>query len=296
MATALAVTEEDIQTLSTGITFGYQPHRESVGDVVTIMGRYEAARFSNRDGSRLVFRPICGKCRGSGFLPHYAGIHGGLCYDCMGIGLGKIFADGDPVSVLRVLRRREQDKARRDAKRALAEQAKRDAHAQWAAAHPELTAQAKQVRDANDAQAGSFYGLLAELANKAGHSPLTPAQVALFGQLHAEQIAEQQRKAAQAQARRWLGKEGEKITFTAKVIWVGHGTSNFGGYERSNTTYIMVDAHDNSVKWQRSGYFEARKGDVLTVTAKVKKLEESEQHGRCTVVFHGSITNYTQAA
>jgi hypothetical protein len=294
-AATIVVNDGDITVTACGVRFGHSPGRMSTGDLVMLLGLYQAARFSNRDASQAVYRQICWKCNGSGFLSYYAGIYSGVCFPCNGVGLGKLVSQGSPEDVVKVLRSREAAKARRAAKKQAEQQAKAVEHATWAAAHLELVTQAAQVKASVDAEEGIFGPLLLKLADQAGHTPLSAAQATLFSQLYQEDLATQAAKAAATRARRWLGEKGDKITVTGKVVYTRHDFFEVRGYDRSSTVMILVDADGNSVEWRRSGYYEIERWTVLTVTAKVKDLKETAKYGKCTVIFHGKLSETASA-
>jgi hypothetical protein len=67
------------------------PHTTENVDAVN-WGRL-ALIISNLFKEDFAHTQICGKCSGSGFLPHYAHIDNGVCWDCMGCGFQLVLGE-----------------------------------------------------------------------------------------------------------------------------------------------------------------------------------------------------------
>jgi len=291
MATKITVSEDDIVVTEQRAEFGLHSCR-STGRIVKVLDTYTLAQFRRGDGTA-EYREICDTCYGTGFRPEYAGVFGGTCFPCNGSGLHRKVGQGTPVEMIRVLRRREADRIRRQAKRQEAEQAKQDAHARWLADNPELAARLAEVRatlDAEGADARAFNPTTRDLAVQGGHRPLSAAQIDLFDKLYQadrHELAERQRKAA---ARGWIGQKNDKVTFTGTLVFTRHFTSEVG-YRRTatSTLYTLQGADGTTVKWFRSGCYTPALGETYTVKGTVKKLEDSPQYGKATVITRGEI-------
>lgn len=135
---------------------------------------------------------ICGKCGGSGYIPHYGFNANGLCFQCNGAGKTQGRKNSTQLdSMQAAFDRRE---AVRESKR-LAECAKRDARVEaFLAAEPVLAAVLKAEYDnfQNDGKVNRFYLSLAEqLHNVVGGRDLTDNQISALRR-SVEQAAERE--------------------------------------------------------------------------------------------------------
>lgn len=251
-----------------------------------IEGR-EIARFGT------TYREICDTCQGTGFRPEYAGIHGGQCYYCTGSGLGKVAGTGTALELARKLRTRAQAADRRAAKRAEKQAQAATDYVNWLAANPEVREIADRFGHLDNCEHGgdcqhdacwtrrqanrrSHAPLLLELASYAAHRVITDKQVDLLIQLvidHAERVA-----AREATERKWLGAEKEKVAVTGTLGKPYHSESDWG----TSTLYKVTTADGDVASWWRPGFHEYEAGTTVTLTGTVKKLRETEAHGKET--------------
>lgn len=286
MGTPITVQDGDIVVVRAEVIFGYEAiRRHSRGDLVRLLDTFELARHQAPDATTAVYREVCWKCQGSGFLPYYAAFWKGECLECRGTGLGKKFAEGGPLAVVKIARRRLAAQALRDKVRQEKADAARAVYEQWASAHRELVTQAAEVRDTCEERTGAFGPVVLDLANRAAHTPLTDAQIALFSRFYQQDSERNAKRAAQAAGSRWLGAKDDKIEVTATVAYSRVSYNQLGAY----TLLIMVDGDGNRIKWRRTGAHEMANGDTLTVRARIKDLDTDETYGRTTVITQGRV-------
>jgi hypothetical protein len=111
-----------------------------------------ASRCLVQAPDRSGWQEMCGRCGGKGFLPWFAGIHGGVCYECNGLGVSGKLVEAKTLEVLEEKLRRwgrtvQLREAKREAER-LAYVAQREADgAAWRAANADLAAWCEQATD-----------------------------------------------------------------------------------------------------------------------------------------------------
>lgn len=291
MATKITVSESDIVVTAERAEFGL-PSCRSIGRLVKVLDQYELAQF-RRGGDLAEYVEICGTCSGTGFRPEFAGLFGGQCFPCRGTGLHRTVGTITLLDLVRKLRRREAEAKRRDAKRAAERNAKADALAAWLAERPELAERLAEVRATIEVAGGNerlFNPTTRDIASKTARWTLSDAQVTLFDRLYAEDKAALAERQAKAAARGWIGEVNDKVTFTGKLIHTAHSHKEVAwNVTVSATLYTLVAEDGTTVKWWRSGYFEPVRFEVYTVTGTVKKLENSAEHGKATVITRAKI-------
>lgn len=223
------------------------------------------------------FREICGHCRGTGYRPGYV-LDGGRCWPCRYTGLLAVVGRGTVGDLTRVLRRRATDQARRDRKRAEQRQAQEDAYAAWAATRPELIEVATWVAQKSGDGIETWGATLYELAAMACVRPLSDAQADLLTTLHAEAIAKRDAQALAVASRVWLGEVGQTITVTGTLTYARASENAYGW----STLYRVTTADGQSASWWRSGFHEPRRGAQVTLTGRVKQLNDSDRYGKDT--------------
>lgn len=285
MAKALTVADDDIVTVEQRFPFGLAGRRHT-GDIVRVLDTFTMARFALRDGGH-TYREICDTCNGTGFRREYAGLYNGECFPCRGQGFGRQIGTGTPLDLVRAMRRRINDQARRDKARQNAQQARRDEHAIWLDDNPQLAdilAHVRAVLDA-DPSDSTFSRLMRDLACRGEHSVLKPGQCELAWTMFAEGVQTRARRQAAAARREWLGGKGDKVTFTGTLVYTTHASNDFG----TSTLYLLTGEDGNRVKWWRSGYWNPELGDTYTVSGTVKDLVTDSTYGKCTVITRGKI-------
>jgi hypothetical protein len=238
------------------------------------------------------YAEICGKCGGSGHLPEYGGINAGSCYPCAGNGL-HLHKDGSLKELVKILDRRKSARERAARKAEAKQAAERATLETWKAENPGaaqvITAVLADMDEAGrtgeNFGAGQYDGNLRELAMRGNLRILTDVQAAFMVTLYREHHERKASKERAAAARQWLGTVKQKITITGQVIYINQFEGKFGW----STLYLIKDEAGNTAKWYRNGWHQGSKGDTVTVTATIKTLDESEEHGKLTVITRGTV-------
>jgi hypothetical protein len=227
----------------------------------------------------------CGNCDAdSGFKSCYAGIYGGVCFQCGGIGIARVAGTED--GMIRKIRARVSSRnSRQNAVQRAAEKAVALAQ-EWMIAHPNLASDLARIR----ATEPLGNNVLGDMALALTRGPLSVKQARYATALlvarawedaHATKVDEVPSVHA--------GSVGERLTFTGEItVWVYLPSERF---DRSASVLVIVDARNadgeqtlikmvTSAAWA----FEAKKGDSVTVRATVKEHIDSDQYGPQTVV------------
>lgn len=231
-----------------------------------------------RDGKGQLHR-ACGKCNSTGFIPHYAGLYGGVCFDCGGTGTGKKFADETAaVKATRANYLAAQRATRKAAEQAAAREA---ADAAWRVANPELVASLSAVITDDDVTRYEYSGgrpagmdaALFDFARtvRSGRA-LTDAQTEFAANLLDQHAAELAHRAT----KRYGAPVDAKVTVTGTVVTAL--TTEPGRYGSSRLVVIEGTGDDEGVtakmftsaEWA----WKVDRDDTLTVTATVKKHDE----------------------
>jgi hypothetical protein len=246
-----------------------------------------ALRFSG-DGEA-VYRELCDACDGTGYRPGYGFIDSGRCWPCNYSGLhGKGRTKEDMDKLFRTRATRERNAAAKAER--LAAAAHEAQEARFAALHPVAREVISTILDAVtvDEERSAYYGdlyvtedagypeKLIYQAWSARYREQTTGEIAL---LVADFKRFNDRAAAQA-VRTFMGEEKAKITFTGKVVFTKVIDGIYG-----STTLVKFEAADGNVAtWFASGIKDVQRDEVYTVTGTVKKLENSEQYGKQTIL------------
>jgi hypothetical protein len=202
----------------------------------------------------------CSRCFGSGYYPiqHYYGIEWGVCFRCNGSAI-----DPTPEKVytpeheakLAIAR------AKREAKREAERKARKEAFEREVAEGK--TERAKKVIAARERE-----------------------------QQFAEKKAQWE---AERKASEWIGEKGEKVTFTAKLVYARSDTRSFNGYERDYfvmlfksgfNTIVWIASGDISAFCQEDGQFAI--GKEFQIKATIKDLTERDG-SKATVITRAKI-------
>jgi hypothetical protein len=227
----------------------------------------------------------CGNCDAdSGFKSVYAGIYGGVCFQCGGAGVRRMA--GSEEGMLR--RIRERATARSSRANAVQRAAERDLARldDWNVQNQNLASDLARVRTSDD-----FSGnVLAQLALSAHRAPLSPRQVAYalsllieraWGEAHAIEYPKPERV--------WLGSVGDKVTVEG-VLNVVH-LLRADRFDRQDQMLLVLE-HTNAdgevahlkMRTAATWAFGVARGERVTVTGAVKDHEESEGFGKQTVL------------
>lgn len=268
------------------------------------------------DGTR--WYEHCGRCDGSGHFDCYAGIAGGVCFECGGAGR-KLVLNATEDAVREIVRKRLLAKAARERKAEREAEAARLGAAAWAEANAELAAGLAVTRerysvaaaaakaaeesgkDEHEAWAAirAINGTLIEFAWKAERGPLTEKQTAFAASLLAEQAESDAREAAKAAAKaekvaasQHLGAVDAKLTVTGTVkVATTVEVDSYSGYGTERKRLVIVEVDGSEVKFfsQAQWAWDAEKGQTLTLTGTVKRhgeyqgVKQTELGGRIKV-------------
>lgn len=282
------------------VTLGRKDYGWGVEAVeVTVAGEL----FLRRGG--VYFTP-CGSCRDgySGSKPEFGGIMGGVCFQCNGTGCR---ARKDSLAeVVKAVKRRFADRARRE-KREAERVAKMEADgAAWREAHPALAerlagisverdAAYGQDTEAMDALYDRYGSFVLDLAAQAAYRGLSEAQTTSVVEALDRADEEHAEKVAKSEASRYWGGEGEKVTGTgvvsvwmvlegdygSRVFMVVTGTDDFEG-----VTFKIVGT--GKTLWATG------RGDHVTVTGTVKGHDNYEGVKQ-TILTRTKVTVETKA-
>lgn len=236
------------------------------------IGTTSAMFFLDGDGH---LHRECGKCGSTGFIPHYAGIHSGVCFDCGGTGTGRRFAD--ETAAVKATRQAYLRAQAADRKRA-AQAAEREARdAAWRAAHAELVDALSAIVTDNDARMFRLSGqtpkgvapLLFHFARTVRDGGgLSDRENEVAATLLAEHAAKQERLAS----KRHAGTVGDRITITGTVVtalttepgqW---GSSRLIVIEGTDADEGVTAKFFTSARWAWS----VERDETITVIATVK--------------------------
>lgn len=226
----------------------------------------------------------CGYCSPawSGSKSHYAGIMGGVCFQCNGRGYHKRYESLAKVEAL--VKRRKADRARRARKEAERLAAQDAEGAAWAEAHPDEAAVLAAIRSmggesaeaavAAEARWGAF---LWSLAQQAGWRPLSEKQTAAVMPAVERVAAAETVAAAKTAASRYF--DGPKATAATGTVVLA---MNVRGWNDSTSRLVVVEGTGEytgmTFKMFGTGatLWETAKGDEVEVTGTVTKREEYE--------------------
>lgn len=218
----------------------------------------------------------CGNCEGdSGFKPWYAGIHGGVCFQCGGVGVRRVA--GSESAMKKLIRKRTSSRigTLNSAEKA---QEKRLAEAEaYAVTHPNLASDLARIR-VSEQRSDS---VLTSLALSIMRGPLSVKQESYAISLLVERAWDDAHTKPEA---RYAGNVGERITVCG-VVSVAHYVAT-ERYDRSPTMLIVVrSAEDYVVKMNTAATwaFSVSVGDEITVSGTVAKHEET-RYGRQTLL------------
>jgi hypothetical protein len=231
----------------------------------------------------------CGNCESdTGFKPWYAGIHGGVCFQCGGVGVKRLA--GSEASLKTLIRKRTSGRlSKLNAAERAEERRLADAEV-YAIAHPNLASDLARVRT----QDTLGRNVLHDLALALMRGPLSVRQERYAISLLLERAWDEAHTKSEP-VRTYVGEVGEKVTVCGEIsVW--HPLAN-ERYDRSPAILVVVEGTNvsgecvslkmiTSAAWA----FTAKKGDRLTITAKVKAHVES-RYGKQTEVTHPKKEN-----
>jgi hypothetical protein len=226
----------------------------------------------------------CGNCEAdSGFKSWYAGIYGGVCFQCGGTGARRLA--GGEAGMLRLIRQRVS--SRRSTLNASERRQERDREAAvaWAATNVNLASDLACVRVSEELGAN----VLARLALASVERPLSVRQrdyaIALLVSRaweHAHYVERPTLVSVHA------GSVGERITLTGTIsVWHYNQSER---YDRADTVMIIVDARNErgeqvllkmttAAQWA----MDAHQGDAVTITGTVREHLDGE-YGKQTAL------------
>lgn len=269
-------------------------------DLVQIAG--ETVAKVHQSGG-VVYMTPCGYCDPafSGSKTYYSHVLAGVCFQCNGAGTSRTY--DSPEQIVRLVKRREADRARRARKEAerLAEQdRKRD---EWAAANPEVVAALAEVAadmprldpaeqpslaaeaayyEASEAAREKWGGFLTDLAAQAEHRPLSEKQTAAVVAAVDRAKAEHAEAEAKVAASRHYGAKGEKVTAATGTVVVRATYDATYGYQTRTGMLLVIEGTGEyaGVTFKVSGtgktLWDAARGDEVEVSGTIKDHGEYE--------------------
>lgn len=225
----------------------------------------------------------CGYCE-KGFKSWYAGVYGGVCFQCGGLGYARV--GGTQHKVLSVLRARSASRRSAATSAQRNEERKRAAVEEWSMANPNLASDLARVR-AYDTLGGNVLG---ELAITASRQPLTMKQHAYAVVLLAERAYVEAHKREDAHLR---ANVGDKVTVSG-TLTVAHLLRS-ERFDRSDRMLIVLD-HTNadgqrvlvrtvtSARWA----FNVDRGDQVTISGNVADFSD-DKYGKQTALKNPKI-------
>lgn len=226
----------------------------------------------------------CGNCyMDSGYKPGYAGIYGGVCFQCGGVGIRRM-AGGERAAVAVIRRRVSSRRGRLNAVQRREEREAAEAEA-YCAAHPNLASDLARER----AYGALGRNVLGEFALRIQQRPLSVRQEAYAVSLLVERAWEE----AHAIEKPVLesvhaGEVGTHVTLTGTIVVWRYLPSEY--VQRSDRVLLIIDARTpdgrqatlktfTAAKWA----MEAKKGQTVTVSGKVDTLEDGT-YGKQTIL------------
>lgn len=218
----------------------------------------------------------CERCGGfTGAIPTFAHVYAGQCFGCNGVGVGRSHASLEAAekNLARRAKNRAAAERRREAKRLAAVAEAEAKFAAWAGANPELVKPLTELADLWDPREGYgsaegvdgwLYAAALDVRNG-----LVPAHAEAVPDLLATYLAEQEVKAAS----QYAGEVGDVVTVTGevKVALVVEGNYGSSVMVVLSNGPVTVKTY-STAKWA----WEVERGDTLTLTGTVKKLDEYE--------------------
>lgn len=224
----------------------------------------------------------------SGFKPEYAGIYGGVCFQCGGIGVGRV-AGGEKGMLVAIRRRINSRNSRLNAVQRH-EQRQRAAAEAYCVAHPNLTSDLARER-AHGTLGGNILG---ELALAIVRAPLSVRQERYATALLLERAWKEAHAIEHpAPVSVHAGSVGESLTLSG-VISVWHYLPS-ERFDRQDNVLIIVDARNaageqvllkmvTAARWARV----ARKDDSVTVRGTVYEHVDG-RYGKQTVLLRPTL-------
>jgi len=221
----------------------------------------------------------CGNCENdSGFKPWHAGVYGGVCFQCGGVGVRRVA--GSEAILRQIIRRRVSSRLSKLNAAERAEEAQLARAEAYAVAHPNLASDLARIRVSEELGGN----VLARFALTLLRQPLSVRQQAYAVSLLAERAWDEAHTNADTVEERYVGNVDERITVSGSVS-VAHYCAT-ERYDRTSTMLIVVKtAAGATLKMNTAAAwaFNVSVGDEITVSGIVKKHEEN-RYGKQTVL------------
>jgi hypothetical protein len=221
----------------------------------------------------------CGNCEDdSGHKPWYAGIHGGVCFQCGGVGVRRVA--GSEGGLKQVIRRRVSSRlSKLNAAEKAEEKRLADAEA-YSMANRNLASDLARIR-VNDELGGN---VLARFALTLLRQPLSVKQEAYAISLLAERAWDEAHANAEAPVAHYVGNVGERISVAGSVSVAHYCPTE--RYDRTATMLIVVKSVEGYVVKMNTAAawaFNVSVGDSVVVSGVVKEHADN-QYGKQTVL------------
>jgi len=210
----------------------------------------------------------CGNCEGdSGFKPWYIGIHGGVCFQCGGVGVRRLA--GSERALKTLIRKRTSSRLSTLNAAEKAEEKRLAAAEAYCLEHPNLASDLARIRTLEAPGSSTLRGLALALTR----GPLSVRQEAYAISLLVERAWDEAHTEPQ-DVRTYVGEVGERINVRGEISV----RTLLPGERYGRQTRVLIVLRTANVRGERADLkmvtaaawaFNVRKGDIVTISARV---------------------------